>query len=44
MFTDASGGQVELPPLAVAYQSTNGLFVNAKEAVRQLFDVDIPRC
>ena len=38
MFTDASGGQVELPPLAVAYQSTNGLFVNAKEAVRQLFE------
>jgi hypothetical protein len=38
VFTDASGGQVELPPLAVAYQSTNGLFVNAKEAVRQLFE------
>ena len=29
---------MELPPLAVAYQSTNGLFVNAKEAVRQLFE------
>ena len=38
MFTDASGGRVELPPLAVAYQSTNSLIVNSKEAVRQLFE------
>ena len=38
MFTDPSGGRVELPALTVAYQSTIGLFINAKEAVRQLFE------
>ena len=37
-FTDPSGDRVELPALATAYQSTNGLLVNAKEAVRLLFE------
>ena len=37
-FADPKGGRVELPTLAAAYQSTNGLLLNAKEAVRQLFE------
>ena len=37
-FADPKGDRVELPTLAAAYQSTNGLLLNAKEAVRQLFE------
>ena len=35
-FTDVSGGRMELPVLTAAYQSTNGLLINAKEALRLL--------
>ena len=37
-FADPKGDRLELPALAAAYQSTNGLLINAKEAVRQLFE------
>ena len=37
-FTDPVGRRVELPALATAYQSTNGLFINGKEAIRKLFE------
>ena len=37
-FADPKGDRLELPALAAAYQSTNGLLINAKEALRQLFE------
>ena len=37
-FADPKGDRLELPALTAAYQSTNGLLINAKEALRQLFE------
>ena len=36
-FTSATGVRVELPALTVVYQETNGLLVNAKQAISELF-------
>ena len=36
-FADVGGVRVELPTLGTAFQSTNGLLINAQDAVRQLF-------
>ena len=36
-FTSATGVRVELPALAVLYQETNGLLINAKQATSELF-------
>lgn len=37
-FVNPSGTRVELPALSSAYQSTQGLLINCKEAIRQLFE------
>ena len=37
-FTDPKGDRVELPALQKPYQSTCGLLMNAKEALRLLFE------
>ena len=38
MFTDPQGKRVSLTKLSVAFQSTNGLLMHAKEAVQRLFE------
>ena len=37
-FANPTGSRMELPALSAAYQSTNGLLINSKEAVRLLFE------